>query len=136
MYAFPPINLIQRVLIKIRSDQVEEAIVVVPFWPRRPWFPLLLSMASDHPVRFQPEITLLSQRLQDKGILYHPDLLSLSLTAWRLNGARGNAPATVPQSSAQPWRPSGLQPAHYTMGGGRPTQAGAQSYGSIQFVHL
>ena len=26
VYAFPPINLIQRVLIKIRSDQVEEAI--------------------------------------------------------------------------------------------------------------
>ena len=136
VYAFPPINLIQRVLLKIRSDRVDEAILVVPFWPRRPWFPLLLSLASDQPVRFRPEIALLSQRLAGKGILYHPDLLSLNLTAWRLNGALGDTPDTAPQSSAQPWRPSGPPPVLCTMAGGRPTQVGACSTGSIQFVLL
>ena len=136
VYAFPPINLIPRVLLKIREEQVESAVVVVPFWPRRPWFPLLLSMASEKPVRFRPEVTLLSQKLQGKGILYHPDLLSLHLTAWKLNGKLGSVPDTVQQSSAQPWRRSGPRRALSMTADGEVTQPGASVKEPIRFELL
>ncbi|XP_069807664.1 uncharacterized protein [Dendropsophus ebraccatus] len=40
-YIFPPLPLIPRVLGKIQEEQTT-AIVVVPYWPRRAWFPLIL----------------------------------------------------------------------------------------------
>ena len=102
VFAFPPINLIQRTLLKIRTDQVEEAIVVVPFWPKRTWFPLLLQLASEPPITLPREFNLLSQKLPGRGTLFHPDLPKLALSAWKVNGKRGNAPVTPPQSSRLP----------------------------------
>ena len=136
VYAFPPINLIERVLLKIRAEQVESAIVVVPFWPRRPWFPLLMSMSVERPVRFRPEISLLSQRLQGKGILYHPDLLSLSLTAWRLSGKPGGVQAIASPLSAQPWLQNAAQHGHSMTAGGRRTQTGVLNTALIRFALL
>ena len=89
VYAFPPLNLIQKTLLKIRDERVEEVILVVPDWPGRPWYPILLQMASAKPVRLRVKIDLLTQKLTGKGVLYHPDLLTLKLTGWRLNGANG-----------------------------------------------
>lgn len=40
----PPLNLLSRVLSRIQ-DTGASGIVVAPFWPTRPWFPLLLSMS-------------------------------------------------------------------------------------------
>ena len=45
LYAFPPIPLLERTLIKIREDQMEEVIVITPSWQRRSWYHLLLQMA-------------------------------------------------------------------------------------------
>lgn len=42
-YAFPPFSLIIRVLQKMQYDQ-SEGIVVVPYWPTQPWFPIFNSM--------------------------------------------------------------------------------------------
>ena len=47
VYAFPPFNLIQKTLLQIRDQGVEEAIVVVPNWPARPWYHLLREMATE-----------------------------------------------------------------------------------------
>ena len=135
VYAFPPINLILRTLTKIREDQTE-AIVLVPHWPRQSWFNLLLQMATETPVMFHPQSDLLSQVLQDKGTLYHPDLRTLSLTAWRLSGVVGNLPATQGQSLRRPWPHDARLPGRSIPGDGRHTSAGAKNMVCNQFVHL
>ena len=89
VYAFPPFNLILKTLLKIRADKVQEVIMVTPHWPKRQWFPLLLQMATEPPLRLPLRIDLLQQRLVDRGVLYHPDLRTLELTAWRLTGDLG-----------------------------------------------
>ena len=40
-YAFPPISVIPRVLAKVKQDSAE-GIIVVPFWPTRVWYPVML----------------------------------------------------------------------------------------------
>ena len=80
LYAYPPIPLLERTLIKIREEQAEEAIVITPCWPRRPWYHFLLQMACKIPLLLPCRWDLLSQLLPDKGILYHTDLETLQLT--------------------------------------------------------
>ena len=98
VYAFPPFNLIQKTLLQIRDQGVEEAIVVVPNWPARPWYHLLQEMATEAPFLFKLEIDLLSQKLQDRGVLYHQDLRQIHLSAWRLSDRRGAKQAIPSQS--------------------------------------
>ena len=93
VYAFPPFNLIQKTL-QIRVQGVEEAFVVVPIWPARMWYHFLREMATEAPILFKLEIDLLSQKLQDRGGLYHQDLRHIRLSAWRLSG-RGGAKQTI-----------------------------------------
>lgn len=57
-YAFPPFTLITRVLQKIISDKAE-GIVIVPFWPTQPWFPIFKSLLIKEPLYFQPNFNLL-----------------------------------------------------------------------------
>ena len=95
VYAFPPINLLLRTILKLRNDRVQEAILVAPYWPKRPWFHELLRMASEPPLRFPLEIDLLQQRLQDRGVLYHQDLKMLELTAWKLSAPCGQVQASA-----------------------------------------
>ena len=45
LYAFPPFNLLPRALENLSADHAE-MLLVAPFWPRRPWFPCLLSLCS------------------------------------------------------------------------------------------
>ena len=40
-FAFPPINIIPRVLQKMHTDRVALAVLVVPEWPSRPWWNLI-----------------------------------------------------------------------------------------------
>jgi hypothetical protein len=47
-YAFPPVALIHRVLLKARLER-PRLILVAPRWQSRPWFPLLLELASGPP---------------------------------------------------------------------------------------
>ena len=93
VYAFPPVSLILKTLLKLQSDQVEEAIVVAPWWPRRTWFLRLQSMATETPVSLPLSMYLLSQTLPERGTLFHPDLERLGLVAWKLSGSVGAAPA-------------------------------------------
>ena len=85
IYAFPPIKLLRHTLDKIRRDQVEEAIVIALAWTQRDWYALLIQMACKVPCQLITQMDLLSQRLQDKGTIYHSDLSSLEslhLAAW------------------------------------------------------
>ena len=63
--------------------------MVTPHWPKRQWFPLLLQMESEPPLRLPFRIDLLHKKLADRAVLYHPDLKTLGLTAWRLTSGPG-----------------------------------------------
>lgn len=52
-YAFPPIAVILKMLRKIISDKAE-GIVVVPYWPTQPWFPLFESLLVSKLLFFYP----------------------------------------------------------------------------------
>ena len=47
-YAFPPFNMIGRVLQKVLSDQAQ-GIIVVPYWPTQAWFSKFTQMCNDTP---------------------------------------------------------------------------------------
>lgn len=81
-YAFPPFNLVLRVLNKIRSDQAQ-GIVVVPMWTSQPWFPLWESLLSEPPIIFEPHGQLL---LSPCKHIQHPLSWKLRLMAGWLSG--------------------------------------------------
>jgi len=57
-YAFPPFSMIARVLNKIRSEG-SKGIVVVPYWPTQPWFPVFMSLLAKTPLYLGPANDLL-----------------------------------------------------------------------------
>ncbi len=42
--------IVLAVLEKLGREKIEEATLVLPLWPARPWWPLLVSMLADHPL--------------------------------------------------------------------------------------
>ena len=52
VYAFPPIPIIGKFLDKFLSDQVQDAILIVPFWPSKYYYPTLLGLLANEPVLF------------------------------------------------------------------------------------
>lgn len=82
LYAFPPLRLIYRVLMSIRTSSAE-VILIAPCWPNQPWFSLLLELLIDRPFAFPLAAKLLTQQ---RGRVWHTDLDSLHLSAWKLSG--------------------------------------------------
>ena len=80
-YAFPPIAIIRRVLLKLRSSRNCELTLIAPFWPQRDWFPDLLELLSDVPITLSDRRDLLRQPHFHR---FHQNLPMLRLTAWRL----------------------------------------------------
>ena len=85
LYAFPPFPLLARKFAKVQVDGVEEMIVIAPMWPRRSWYILLFKKACDIPCLLPLNMDLLSESLQAKYTLYHLDLKTLRLAAWKLS---------------------------------------------------
>jgi hypothetical protein len=82
-YAFPPLPLIHQVLLKVATEECL-LVLVVPFWPRQPWFPLLASLAIETPVVLPVHPELL--RLPGNQARFH-DIKGLKLTAWKLSSS-------------------------------------------------
>ena len=57
-YAFPPFNLICRVLKKAQHDEAN-IIIVAPNWPSQPFYPLLMRLSKEKPLILKPNKTLL-----------------------------------------------------------------------------
>ena len=83
-YAFPPFNLVGRVLKKTEMDKAE-GIIVVPFWPTQAWFSKFTTMCNDGPY------ILFNRRAQPT--LKHP---------WRTEAYLPNTRLLVAPVSAQP----------------------------------
>lgn len=82
-YAFPPFNLILRTLQKIIQDKAE-GIVVVPFWPSQPWFPLFSRLTIGKNLHLSPSANLLTSPFSST----HPLAPHLSLVVARLSATR------------------------------------------------
>ena len=100
-YAFPLIPFLEKTLIKIKQDQVEEVIVITPSWPRRSWYHFLLQMTCEIPLLLTCRWNLLSQHLPDKSVLCHTDLETLRLMAWKLSGVPSRTRSFLMQLSEQ-----------------------------------
>lgn len=81
-YAFPPFNLLLRVINKIWSDQAC-GIVVAPVWTTQPWYPLWEKLLVDPPIVFEPNDNLL---LSPCRRVRHPLASNLRLMAGKLSG--------------------------------------------------
>ena len=91
-YAFPPIAIIRRVLVKLRSSKNCELTLIAPFWPQREWFPDLLELLSDVPITLSSRKDLLRQPHFHR---FHQNLPMLQLTAWRLSSDSPVRPASL-----------------------------------------
>ncbi|KYN28682.1 hypothetical protein ALC57_01935, partial [Trachymyrmex cornetzi] len=84
-YAFPPFILIPKVLRKI-VDERATGVLLVPWWPSQPWFPLFVHLLISEPLILPPSHSLLSSPLRKP----HPEWMNLSLAAGRLSGDLSN----------------------------------------------
>ena len=91
-YAFPPIAIIRRVLVKLRSSRNCELTLIALFWPQREWFPDLLELLSDVPITLSSRKDLLRQPHFHR---FHQNLPMLQLTAWRLSSDSPVRPASL-----------------------------------------
>ena len=97
-YAFPPIAIIRRVLVKLRSSRNCKLTLIAPFWPQREWFPDLLELLSDVPITLSSRKDLLRQPHFHR---FHQNLPMLQLTAWRLSSDSPVRPAFLPTVAGQ-----------------------------------
>lgn len=83
-YAFPPLPVMLRFLQRLRAEPVE-VVTIAPYWPNRPWFPLLVQLSCRDPVPLPLRPDLLSQ-----GSVLHPCPAVLRLMVWFLRGRGWN----------------------------------------------
>ena len=77
--------LLPRVLEKVASDRAS-LLLVAPFWPKRPWFPRLLSLLAGQPRSLPVFPGLLRQPV---SLIQHPNPRVLHLTLWPLSAQPG-----------------------------------------------
>ena len=95
VYAFPPFVLVRQVLNKLRSSLNTEMTLIAPFWSQREWFPNLLDLLVEIPVRLPARPDLLRQPHFHR---FHHNPSALKLHAWRLFSA-----PPVQQGSLAEW---------------------------------
>ena len=81
-YAFPPLALVSRVLAKVQADGCRFCLLVAPFWPGQPWFPVLTRLLYDVPGLLPGRRDLLT--IPGTGRTHHNPAL-LRLTVWPLS---------------------------------------------------
>ena len=91
-YAFPPIAIIRRVLLKLRASHNCNLTLIAPFWPQREWLPDLLELLSDIPIELPKRQDLLRQPHFHR---FHENLPMLRLTAWRLSSDSPVVPSRI-----------------------------------------
>lgn len=80
-YAFPPFSIITKVLEKIIQEKAS-GIVVVPYWPAQPWYPVFIKLLIKNPIHFRPQEFLLISPFRER----HPLHKEISLVAGKLYG--------------------------------------------------
>jgi len=80
-YAYPPQQILLKFLQRFLLTKSCRVILVAPFWPRQPWFPLLLQMTVEDPVPLPNWPNLLRQPLSNR---MNGRVETLKLHAWLL----------------------------------------------------
>ena len=80
-YAFPPQQILTKVLAKVRETKCLSLILIAPKWPKQLWFPLLLQLADPNPIKLPVWEKMLSQPRSGR-LHQNPGLFDLH--AWRL----------------------------------------------------
>lgn len=93
-YAFPPFSLVLKCIRKIIDDKAT-GILVFPYWPSQPWFPLLQSVLVSPILFLNPSKYLLQSNFRE----HHPLHTTLTLGAAKLCGRRSHAAAPRPTRS-------------------------------------
>ena len=106
-----------------------------PTWLRRFWYHLL-QMACKIPLLFPGKKDLLSQCLPNKAMLFHADLKTLRLTAWKLSGIPSRVRAFQRQLSKQFLLPLETQLVQCTKAGVRVLLAGVAKGVRIPYARL
>ena len=81
-YAFPPFTLIRKVINKVRLSTNLQVTLIAPLWPQKEWFPDLLELLLDPPLRLPDRKDLLKQPHFHR---FHLNPQVLHLHAWRLS---------------------------------------------------
>lgn len=66
-YSFPPFAVILKALRKIINDKAK-GIMVVPFWPTQPWYPLFKSLLVAESLVFKPSDTLIISHSSNRDV--------------------------------------------------------------------
>jgi len=131
-YAFPPISLVLRVLQKMRSHRCR-LILIAPLWQRQVWFPALMELLYDLPIRLPDREDLLRQ---PKNRVLHPGVKSLHLVAWPISGNLTERKGFRQQWLTLPSVPSENPHSCHTMPDWLPLSAGAGKEILIPLRHL
>lgn len=80
-YAFPPPILLPKVLNKVQEEDCT-ILLIAPIAPHQSWFPQLLELVIDVPIKLPVLPDLLSQ---NNGQSLHPNPQSLNLAVWKVS---------------------------------------------------
>ena len=83
-YLFPPWSMIQAVLLKLQSETNCILTLIVPRWPKQPWWPLLVDLLCDYPRQLPRRADLLTMPISRA---YHQNLEILDLHACRVSSS-------------------------------------------------
>ena len=133
LYAFPLIPLLEKVLVKISDNQVEEVIIITPSWQRRSRY-FLLQMACEIPLLLPSRRDLRSQYLYNKGMLFHTDLKTHRFTVWKLSSVPSRIEVFQRQISKRSSLPLETQLEQCTKAGGKLLLAGVAKGVKIPFA--
>lgn len=81
-YAFPPFSLLNKVLHKIKMDKAE-GIVVAPYWPTQPWYPVWSNMLISDVLYFEPNKNLLYSPFRKEHPLHSELILMAAILSGR-----------------------------------------------------
>ena len=89
-YIFPPFSLLGRILMKLKMEEVSDALVIAPWWPTAHWYPPLLHLLVQRPIlpstpsqrcNAPSRVAYIRDNLQVRGI--SPRAASYVLKSWR-----------------------------------------------------
>jgi hypothetical protein len=84
-YLFPPTAIIQKCLEKIEMSS-NLFLAILPVWPNRVWYPLLMKLVVDPPIMLPVTRDLLTQGLGQRNLKRHNRPDTMRLAAWNLSG--------------------------------------------------
>ena len=82
-YIFPPFSLLDRILTKLKVEEVPDALVIAPRWPTAHWYPPLLHLLVQRPILLPQWDELLTLPQED---FLHPLKDVMRLAAWYVSG--------------------------------------------------